>query len=271
MILKRFTNHQGQLYFFDKRVPEKGVLTSTPKNLFLEKHIYTRFDKQGVKDVTLEGDFAKLESEADQIIEKIITAARKGLTPNLNANEKSTWDLFSYYQWKRVPDVHGSSDILGDFESHVQEILSEFESTIRPLTDEERQDLQDPDVLARLKQNAKVMAVAAPGQDVQDVLSQKGLGITVIPNPNKSFVIGSFPIVKLTLPGRAHLADPSVEVWFPIASDVAITPALSRGTEKLIQFSEAHHIRYINVSIFKQSTVIAGRSRAQIVSLANPR
>lgn len=271
MILKRFTNHQGQLYFFDKRVPEKGVLTSTPKNLFLEKHIYTQFDKQGVKDVTLEGDFAKLESEADQIIEKIITAARKGLMPNLNANEKSTWDLFSYYQWKRVPDFHGSSDILGDFESHVQEVLSEFESTIRPLTDEERQDLQDPDVLARLKQNAKVMAVANPGQEVQDVLSQKGLGITIIPNPNKSFVIGSFPTVKLTLPGRTHLADPSVEVWFPIASDVAVTPALPRGTEKLVQFNEAHHIRYINTSIFKQSTVIAGRSRAQIASLANPR
>ena len=85
MILKRFTNAQGRLHFFDKRFPENGVLTSTPKNLFLENHIYTQYDKQGVKDVSLEIFFSKLESEANQIIEKIVAAARIGHTPNLNA------------------------------------------------------------------------------------------------------------------------------------------------------------------------------------------
>ncbi|MCH7776908.1 MAG: DUF4238 domain-containing protein [Gemmatimonadetes bacterium] len=271
MLLRRFTNARGKLYFFDKRVPEKGVLTSTPKNLFLEKHLYTRYDERGTKDVTLERDFAALEGKANQVIEKIVTAARKGLTPSLTADEKATWDQFFYYQWKRAPDLHEKTSVFGDFENVIQEALAEFETTIRPLTDEERQSMQDRDVLARIKQNAKVDAVADPGQEVQDVLGQKGLGVVIIPKPNKSFVIGSLPIVKLTQPGRTHLADPSVEAWLPIASDVAVTPALSRNREKLVPINEDRHVRGINAAIFKQSTTTAGRSQALITSLANRR
>ena len=184
MLLRRFTNAKGMLHFFDKRVPEKGVLTGAPKNLFLESHLYTVFDKEGSKDVTLERDFAVLEGEADQIMEKIVMAARKGLAPNLTADEKETWNLYFYSQWKRVPDLQKNTNVFENFETDVQEALHEYEATIRPLTDEEHQSMRDPDVMARIKQNAKVGALADPGQEVQDVLGQKGLGIVIIAKPN---------------------------------------------------------------------------------------
>lgn len=34
-------------------------------------------------------------------------AARCGLLPDLDREERKLWDLFFYYQWKRVPYVHG--------------------------------------------------------------------------------------------------------------------------------------------------------------------
>jgi len=214
---------------------------------------------------------AKLDGRADQIIEKIVSAARKERRPCLTEAEKKAWDAFFYYQWKRVPDSLEKNLGVADFKAFIQPLVSEFETRIRPLTPEERESLEDQDVLERMKQNAKVMAVADPGLEVRTVLDQKGLGIALVTNPNKSFVVGSFPIAKLTHPGRSHLADPSVEVWFPIANDVAVTPALSRGVEKLVPIAEDRYIRHINASVFRQSSAIAGRSKELIESLANPR
>lgn len=271
MQLRRFTNAQGQLYFFSKRFPEKGVLTSGPKKLFHERHLNTRYDKEGVKDVSVELAFAALEGQANRVIEKIVVAARNRLKPNLASNEKALWDLFFSYQWKRVPDLYRQTRIFDDLDDWLEEFLARYEATVRPLSDDERQAMQDPDVRNRIKQNAKVDATVTPSQEVLRILDQKGLCIAIISKPTKSFVIGSYPIVKLTHPGRAHLADPTVEVWLPIASDIAITPALSAGTEKLVEIKEDRHIRKINEATFKQSTMIAGRSKALIQSLAGSR
>ena len=268
MLLRRFTDENGRLHFFDKRIAEKGVLSASPANLFVERHLYTQHGEDGDKDVSVETMLAGLEGPADKIIEKIISAARTGQLPNLTPSEKSSWDQYFYYQWKRVPDVHDGIVSSAEFEEWIRQFVEEFEETIRPLTADEHSKMKDPKVLAGIRQNARVQAVAKPGDEMVRILGDKGLLVAIIPNPKKSFVIGSHPVVKLTYPGRSNLADPSVEVWLPLAHDVAVTPGFSRVTEKLVELNEDRHIRMINEATLKQSTAIAGRSRTLVASLA---
>ena len=83
MLLRNFTNEKGRLYFFDKRFPEKGVLESTPANLFIENHLYTQYDESGGKDVRVEKFLADIERDGSDVVRKIINAARTGKPPNL--------------------------------------------------------------------------------------------------------------------------------------------------------------------------------------------
>ncbi len=272
MLLQRFADENGKLFFFSKQFPTKGIIAITPRNLFCQKHIYTAKDKHGALDVGLERSYAELEDPANAIIEKIVTSARHGHKPNLTASERDIWDSFFYNQWKRVPDLQNKFFETEKFEFQLKEATAAMEANLRPLTQDEKRDLRDPLWLERVKQNAKVQALTLSSPQILAVLREKGLGIAVIRKPGKSFVIGSFPVVKLAHPGRPHPADPTVEIWLPVAHDVAVTPVPCPSTEELLVEIQDHSpIRAINAAIFKQSTAIAGRSWALIASLAHSR
>ncbi len=220
------------------------------------------------KTPRLESRFAALEHKADRIIEKIITCARAGREPKLNPEERRDWNSFFYYQWKRVPESMESSSTISNFDTTLHRAINAFEETLRPLTQSEREDFQNPATIKRMRQNAIVSSVADPGRRVLSEIGKKGLGILITRKVKKSFVVGSRAIVKLTLPGRTHLSDPSVEVWLPIASDIAICLMPGPPWERLVECSDDRHIRHLNESTFKQSRIVAGRSRALIASLA---
>lgn len=270
LLLKRFTNDEGLLYFYDKRRPENGVCCTGPSNLFVESHFYSELGDDGGQDPWLERILAKLESNTEPILQRIIESARKGELPNLSQEEKEIWDYFLYYQWKRVPDSLDRASGLEDFDAELQRTLDRVEKDFRKLTDEEWQRFRDPDYKRKLRQNVKVDVVARIGPDVLKIIKYKGLGIGVIENPKKSFVIGSNPVVKLTYRGQTHLADPSVELWLPISSDIAILLLPSHKQEKLLPLSD-ENVRHLNRSILSQSTVVACRSESLIRSLVNPR
>ena len=208
---------------------------------------------------------AVLESEASPIIEKIVSGARRGFPPDLSSGEKDIWVTFFYNQFGRVPET---------LEKHTekirQEILREidFIGQFRPFTDRELSVLDDEETMGRLFRNSGIRSVQLPTpKEVYEILSAKHICAAVIrqPKPKKSFVIGSNPVLKLSHPERSHLADPTVEVWLPLARDVAVTPCPGES-DKLISLAD-RHISSINKSIFQQSTVIAGCSRGLIESL----
>jgi hypothetical protein len=267
MLSKRFVDNKGNIYYFDKRAPSKGVITGIPKNIFLETHLYTFEEKDGTKNTELEAFFSKLEGDADKIIEKIVTAARQGKKPNLTDVERKNWNLFFYYQWKRTPDVFRSVHSLVEYDDTYQKALTELES-IRPLTQGERSSLEDIATKKRLKKGAEVLALSDPGSQVQEVLGKMGLGIVIIQNPKKSFVIGSKPVLKL-MPKGSKLGDPTAEVWLPIAHDVLVGPGpINPNEERIIKIPD-DKIREYNEAMFKQSKGIAGRSKELISSLAS--
>lgn len=272
MLLRRFADENGKLFFFSKNFPAKGVLATTPRNLFCQNHIYTAEDKHGAMDVGLERSYAELEGLANGVIEKIVMSARRGGKPHLTAEERGIWDFFFYNQWKRVPDFHLKFLATEQFNFKLKEAGAAFAANVRPFTPSEERELQDPVWQERVKQNAKIHALTRASPRILAFLKGKGLGIAVIRNADKSFVIGSFPVVKLAHPGREHPADPTVEIWLPIAHDVAVSPApVPSSEELLVEIHDDSPVRAINAAIFRQSTAIAGRSQKLIASLVRSR
>jgi hypothetical protein len=268
MLSRRFTDDQGKLFFHDKRAPQKGVQLTQPGNLFVQTHLYSISEKDGSKDTSLESWFAELESETNSIIEKIVTSARAGREPGLSPEERRVWDLFFYYQWKRAPELIETTASISDFDTALHDMIDEFEETVRPLTQSEREDFQNPPTIKRMRQNAIVRSVADPGRRVLPELGKNALAILITRKIKKSFVLGSRAIVKLTNRERTNLSDPSVEVWLPVASDVAICLTSGSPRERLVDCSDDQHIRNLNRATFKQSRIVAGRSQALIASLA---
>lgn len=264
MLSRRFCDANGRIHFYDKRIRFSGVKTSTPQNVFVIGHLYSAINSDDTKDPSLEHYFSRIEGIANRLIDKIVAAARLGRHPLLKPSEKWVWDRYFYHQWSRVPEVFQPA--LVDFENLLGHTIKDFENDIRPLTSEERQNLSDPKTIDRLRQNALVKSLSNPFGEALKIISSKGLGIAIIKNNRKSFVIGTIPIVKLTPRDTAHLADPRVEAWLPISHDVAVTPYGAQGTETLA-LAEDPNIRKINEAIFHQSDVIAGRSKALITSL----
>jgi hypothetical protein len=271
MLQSRFTDETGQLYFFDKRNREKGVQHTGPNNLFVKRHAYSLLNPDGTKDTSLETHYSQIEGVANEIIEKILTAARSGKVPHLTKQEKRDWDNFVHHQWKRSPDFQASAWTEVDFETSLKSHIEEFEQRLRPLTDEERALLESAEGKSRLRHNATVGALSDPGPLAAEALDSRGLGIAHIRTPTKSFVIGTSPVVKLTHRQTPELTHPTTEMWLPISADIAVSPAGESGAERLVVISDERHVRAINTAIAKQSTVIAGRSRALLVSLASPR
>ena len=269
MLLRNFTNEKGLLYFFNKRFPKKRVLESTSTKLFVENHLYTQYDESGGKDIRVEKFLADIESDCSTVVKKIINAARTGKSPNLTPDEKEIWDLFFCCQLVRVPEM--IDPYLNNFDEWVSEIAKEYEERFGSLPAEERVLIEHSGVQARIKHNVRAIAVInyLSKGELLPALGKKGLAIARIQNSKKSFVIGSNPYIKTS--DWNHISDRNAEIWLPVAYDISVSPSLSPGIEKLIKIKEDSKIREFNEHIFKRSSLIAGRSRKLIASLAGVR
>ena len=267
MLVRRFSDGNGSPFYYDKRRPENPIQRRNPRKIFCEDYLYVDVDKDGNRDVSLERDiYAKLENDAALIIDKIVEAAGKGKTPSLSQVEKSKWDEFLYQQWQRTPDALAKLGATFNFQEELEGSLAFFEKYGRPITPVEHAKFTDPSFLDRLKKSAFIGSLKGKSSQTQKALGSRGLGIVKISDSKKSFIVGSFPVVKLTFQGRTHLTDPSVEAWLPISHDVAVTPWGSNGDEKIVAI-DGQATMQINQYICDQSNEIAGRSAELLHSL----
>lgn len=268
MLLRRFETTNGKIFYYNRRFKKKKILETTPENIFLQNNLHTVIQRDGSKDLSLEINLSEMESAASDIISKIINNARDGYAVKLNQTEKEIWDAFFFTQWKRTPDFHEKIYIDDEIDLWLEEWRKEHETSEGPLTPEQERDYNNQLWRKRIRQNLKIEALAGDNPSVQKILRQKGLGIMRINKANKSFVMGSFPVIKLAHSNRSHISDPTVEMWLPIAPDIAISPAPCRPEETiLVEVNDDSCIRAINSNIYKQSSAIAARSDKLIASL----
>ena len=267
ILLDRFADGSGIFHVYDKRFPEKGIQTRTSQNLFVEGQLYTQVDADGAKDVSVETGFLSvLEGKASPVIEKMICAAKRGRPINLTPEEKNIWINFFYCQYARVPETTRNikEQVRQELDKDI-ELLSHF----RTFSDTELAFLENEETMERILKNASISNLRETDPEVYEILSEKRICVAVARNskPKRSFVIGSNPVLKLSHPGRAHLSDPTAEVWLPLAPDVIVSPC-SGETDRVISLRNSH-IESLNRSAFKQCDVIAGCSRELIESLVN--
>jgi hypothetical protein len=263
---RQFVNETGGLWTFDYRNREKGIWCGTGDNLLVEGHLYSYINSDGTKDVSLERWFSELEGISGPIVEKLIGSARKGVLPGLSRTERETWDFFLYQQWRRVPDLFASLLSPEQHQREIEELLDELHAAGRPVTNYERSELLAPTSLKRMRRNVRVATLKTGSGTVLSTLAARGIAVARISNPRKSFILGSRPVVKLTLPGVTELSDPRVELWLPISYDVMVGLGSIEHQEMLVPVN-ARQVRHQNEALAMQSSQIIGRSRELVQSL----
>lgn len=267
-LLRNFVDAAGELHVYDRRTPARGVFNNPPSKVFFERQLYTSIGKDLSKNVDLELAFAHLESIVAPLIARITEMARQDRAVALHSNERQLLAIYTYYQWKRVPDNFRQFSSLASFREHGEKALREYEERYRPLDDIEREYFGKEETWRRMLQNVRSDVIAKGNLSIVATIEAMNLNIVKISNPKKAFVISSFPVYKLNFPGKAALGDPTVEMWFPISSDVSLAWT-GRGGETIFRsVSDGAAVRYQNQAAAAKSNLIASRSAALTRSLA---
>jgi Protein of unknown function (DUF4238) len=267
-LLKNFRNDKAELFYFSKNFPQKPIEHRNSDSIFSKNYLYVAIDSSGKKDVSLERDhFDALEKEFQPIIQKIISCARSGKTPQLDKSEKASWDDFLANMWSRTPDAQNEVIVKMDLDQEFDLSIRNYESVFGTLSDAKRKELYSLSTKKRIFHNAMVDSFRSPMPKAREALSKRGIGVVRSNNKTSSFLISSFPVAELTFPGRTSLLDPIVELWMPISHDVAVTIWLKAGQEKLVEINQLQIMR-INEILYSQSTEIAGKSKELVESFA---
>lgn len=268
-LLKRFMDEDGWLHAYRPADPNPKVFRKRPEELFKKRDLYATKTLDGQAERGMETALSRFEGESEQVMARIVEAARVGAIPSLNADELTTWLRFLFLQWKRVPDLHLTVTTPGDAEALLDEIFAEARELF-PDHGAELDRLSQPAERARAIKNARVDGLRGMSAEVFEAMQSRGLGIVRITRPDKRFIVGSRPVVKLTHPGKTSLRHPECELWLPIAGDVMVGLGRGQGTETLVDCT-LDNIRHINLAIAQQSTMFASGSAALTQSLANHR
>ena len=240
-----------------------------PEDLFKKRDLYAIKAADGCAERGMETALSRFEGESEQVIARIVEAARGGATPSLSAGEETTWLRFLYLQWKRVPDLHLTVTTPEEADALLDDIFAEARERF-PDHGAELDRLSQPAERARTIKNARVDGLRGISVEVFDAMRSRGLGIVRIRRPDKRFIVGSRPVVKLTHPGKTSLRHPECELWLPIASDVMVGLGRGQGTETLVECAP-ENVRHTNLAIAQQSTMFASASASLTQSLANYR
>lgn len=268
MLLQNFTDDNGRLYVFDRRLPEKGVRISSPKQAFVENNMYLQYAYGGgEKDYSIEHSLSQLEGYASLVIMRVIDAARAGKRPTLSAQEKRSWDTYFCSQLTRTPDVRPSDQELDEARLQIEDDILRSRTLSSTAISNLKHVVSDPEIVSRSNQSVKANLAIPKDSRILDVISGKGILVAWIKRSNRSFVIGSKPIVIVRPEANTHLADPSVFAWLPVAYNVAVTPALTAGEVELFEITNNQFVRGLNNATLDQSDAIAGRSRILVESL----
>ena len=266
MLQKRFVDADGNLNAFRRH--SGSHFRTSPGNLFVEGHLYSLESEDGSLDPTLERELATIEAAADPIIERIVAAARRDEAPVVNRTEKEQWDLFLYFQMKRVPEFLKREKLAKAF---LEKIDSGTQLLVTQHPDRRAQieHIVSGDNRERLLRNALVVALGVKGDLVLNALGRRGLCVLrIAEHLQKSFIIGSSPVARL---GAYSLSDPTAELWLPIASDVIAGIGPFEQRTRFAPIAAPDAVRRINATVARQSGTFAAASASLVRSLAKPR
>lgn len=269
MVQRRFAGTDGQLWSFDKRHPERGVVRRPIKRLFQVRHLYTIRRRDGTRDTTTETRLSAIESRAGPVLERVVTDARAARPTVLNgADRRALVDLF-VAQHRRSPDHHRAPLVRQAMADFLAGKWAEWESLHGPVAEAERALLIDEKFMMEGARDVIAQHAADPLETVTPTMHQRGFAVARITAPRRAFILGSSSFARFMAIGsrRQDLGDPGAELWMPVARDVAIGSAGQASYRAFIELDDAR-IRKVNGAVAGASTVFASASRDLVEAYA---
>ena len=181
-LLERFCDAHGLLWWRRRDWPAGKILQSSPRSVFYENDLNTRFAADGSKDVQLENELADFDGKISSITERLTEQCRQGLLPDLDEGSLAFLYSYTFVQYKRPPELwEGSGG------SH----------------------------------NARVDAILEPSPEVSRVLETKGLCLWSVP-PVSALLVESQVVLRAGSGPPGPLEEPDHGLTFPLASDVLL-------------------------------------------------
>ena len=218
----------------------------------------------------METALSALESKAVGVVDAIIASARQDKVPMLSKEQIQVWHTFFLIQWRRTPENQRACITDEEAELMIDQTLEDLRTAF-PNRIAEIENYATPEAKARTIRNVRVQSLLQFRANVMGVLERRGIAILRICQSSKQFIVGSRPVVKLTPRGLTDLSDPAVEMWLPVAADIAVGVGAGDGGITLLQTYDQSPVRQLNLAIAKQSETIAAGSAALVNSIANPR
>ena len=272
-LLKNFLDDSGRFWVLDKK---KGKLhQGTPTNTFVEKNLHRtlNFD-HGNYSCEAEEELSRIESRAAPVIRKIIKCARNNEHPKLSPEHRDAWKRFYHTSCRRTPEFAEEMLHLDERSDEVFHLAIERLLLQQGIDHLDREFLDQNPILKGAKsvmmKNTKARFASGDHPhlqaDVERFSRETGLLIAVIRQPKRSFVIGSHGVAIVQ---PTHKRDQTQGGWLPIAHDVIVAPTSHPERELLLPLNGGNDyiIKRINRASFRQSRIIAGRSKALICSL----
>jgi hypothetical protein len=262
-MLNNFKDNKEKFYLYDKSKPESGIKHRNPENVFAQNNLYVQIDNRGKRDHSLESvHYNALDNDAKFVADKIIVSVRKQKLPNLSQRERQTWNRFVYQQFKRTPDSLIRIPELQNPKPHIEARIQVFEDTYgRSITPAERGRLESPNFM----QSVLVPSLQHESDNVLRNLENRGLIFGRITKNNKSFVVGSDPVVH----GSRDHTGFQLDILLPVAFDVVVALVSSASGESLFVPDDSY-VRRLNRATFDKSTMIGSCSEALLKSLLAP-
>ena len=285
MLLRNFCDSDGLIWVSDGI----KVYPTNPKNAFVERHLYTRWDftnaKTGAghqafldsieKSYEHEEQLSKLEAQADRAVRHIIGRARKGKPPQLSVKDSNSFKRFLIAMARRTPEsqtrVTAAKDPFDVFYEASNQVAQMNDYPLPPKEalrlDPEVHELKD---MVISNTNARFAAGDHPvlEADTRRFVRETGLCFAAIHMPGHSFIIGSHGLAIIDDHVEGNIPRGS---WLPIAHDVAVGVTAFPDRDILMVLDNSNNgqqfISAVNMATAVRSRVIAGQSESLVRSM----
>ena len=254
-ILRNFVNDNQKLHCFRKESGSRFM--ASPQNVFAENNLYT-----DIKEIQL----SQFEGSLSPVVNKIIKESQTFADIVLSSSEEELLQKFFDIQIIRHPSMRdlihthfGTIDLQQEIEKQSN----------RPMNSAERELFYDLSNADRVFTSTIDSSENNPGSFL-NVLKQRRVGIVRLMQTAGELVIGDMPFILFSSRNRCiNSMSPGDWLLFPISWNVGIIWGLEDSDEKLRTFDDSRWASDINLKIFHQSKIIAGRSENVICSVLN--
>ena len=270
MLLRRFADDSGKLYWYNKN--EGTVKYSSPKNVFLEKNLYSlnRLDGENSK-YEIERQLALLEGDISDLLDEITSCIQYEQTPILAREAKINLLCFLVALSRRTPKAREVILALGQITR--RELLDASDQEQRPVSEEIRVRYEDPEKGRgesgdAWRRSIKLAQEDPKSSDLYKLLQTKQMKFGIIQDKENDFIVGSLPFVKLR--PELILTDEEASICFPVSSKIIICFGPYSKQDSVLLLHDAF-VKDINRRMFEQSETIAGNSKNLITTVVENR